>query len=347
MNALIGLGAGSMRFVTHVIVMATVLVGARSSFAQTSAPSAATPGQARKAGADARKPKAPEAELSDEAKLATVVSLYEAGKYSECAAGLVKLLAPDAEQRLRDPGIVGTARIYHAACLIGSGSPEAADEPLRQAIRSNMQMRPPDSLVFPPPVIERFLRVRQSLYDEIKQAEEERVEQARKASEQQAARERAERARVLELERLAARETLVVRNRRAIAMVPFGVGQFQNGEEGLGWVFLTSEVALAATALTSLGMQSYLQVEADRLKNPDNDSVLRTWHSLLVVSSYGLLGVAAAGIVQAQIAFVPEVREERSRSLPDRLRKYSSAGRLSAGLKVQPDAVFLGVSGKF
>jgi hypothetical protein len=210
-----------------------------------------------------------------------------------------------------------------------------------------MQMRPPDSLVFPPPVIERFLRVRQSLYDEIKQAEEARVEQARKASEEQAARERAERARVLELERLAARETVIVRNRRGIAMVPFGVGQFQNGDEGLGWVFLTSEIALAATALTSLGMQSYLQVEAARLKNPDNDSVLRTWHSLLVVSSYSLLGVAAAGIVQAQISFVPEVREERSRSLPDRLRKYSSAGRLSAGVKVLPDTVFVGVSGKF
>src|SRR5262245_7628595 len=192
MNAIIGLGAGSMRFVAHVIVMATVLVGARSSFAQTGAGSGAAPGAARKAGADPRKPKAPEVELSDEAKLATVVSLYEAGKYSECAAGLAKLLAPDAEQRLRDPGIVGSARIYHAACLIGSGAPEAADEPLRQAIRSNMQMRPPDSLVFPPPVIERFLRVRQSLYDEIKQAEEARVEQARKASEEQAARERAE-----------------------------------------------------------------------------------------------------------------------------------------------------------
>lgn len=337
-----------MRFVAQVMVMAIVLGGAPRSFAQVGGrPADSNAGAgARKPSAD-RKPKLPEIELSDEAKLAGVVSLYEAGKYRECAEGLSKLLSATSEQHLREPGIVATARIYHAACLIGSGSPEAADEPLREAIRSNMQMRPPDSLVFPPPVIERFLRVRQSLYDEIKKSEEQRVEQIRKASEEQAARERAERSRVLELERLATREAIVVRNRRGIAMVPFGVGQFQNGDEGLGWVFLTSEIALGATALTSLAMQSYLEVQAEQMKNPENNAVLQTWHSLLVVSSYGFLGVAAAGILQAQLSFVPEVREERYRPLPARLRKYSTAGQLRAGFAADADSVYVGVSGKF
>jgi hypothetical protein len=292
------------------------------------------------------KPKLPEVELGDEAKLASVVSLYEAGKYAECAGDLSRLLAPDEKNRLREREVIETARIYQAACLIGSGKPEAADEPLRAAIRSNMQMRPPDSLVFPPPVIDRFLRVRQSLYDEIKKAEDQRVDQARKAAEIQAERERAENERVAALERLATSETVIIRNRRWIAWVPFGVGQFQNGNEGLGWVFLTGETALAATALTSLGMQSYLEVEANRLKNPDNNAVLRTWNTLLHVSSYAFLGVAALGVAQAHVAFVPQVEQQRYRPLPPQLRR-AKAVELSPTLAAGSNELFLGVSGRF
>lgn len=294
-----------------------------------------------------QKPKVREVVLGDEAKLTGVVSLYEAGKYGECAGELARLLAPGEKDRLREGEVIENARIYQAACLIGSGKPEAADEPLRAAIRSNMQMRAPDSLVFPPPVIDRFLRVRQSLYEEIKKAEDERVERARKAAEIQADRERAESARVAAIEDLATSETVVIKNRRWIAWVPFGVGQFQNGDEGLGWVFLTGEAALAATALTSLSMQSYLVVEANRRKNPDNNAVLRTWSTLLHVSSYAFLGVAALGIAQAQLAFVPEVEQRRYRPLPPQLQRRAARLEVVPNIAAGRGELFLGLSGRF
>ena len=267
--------------------------------------------------------------------------------YPRLSAEFARLLSLQEKDRLREREVIENARIYHAACLIGSGKPEAADEPLRAAIRSNMQMRAPDSLVFPPPVIDRFLRVRQSLYEEIKRAEDQRVEQARKAAEIQADRERAESERVAAIERLATSETVVIKNRRWVAWVPFGVGQFQNGNEGLGWVFLTGETALAATALTSLGMQSYLEVEANRLKNPDNNAVLRTWNTLLHVSSYAFLGVAALGVAQAHIAFVPEVEQQRYRPLPPELRRSTARVEVAPSVAAGPGEVFLGISGRF
>ena len=88
-----------------------------------------------------------EVELGDEAWLASVVNLYEAGKYAECASELGAMLAPDARRKIRDRDVLENARIYHAACLIGSGNPSAADKPLRDAILANTQMKPPDSLV--------------------------------------------------------------------------------------------------------------------------------------------------------------------------------------------------------
>src|SRR5450432_4653727 len=72
--------------------------------------------------------------LNDAAELARVVGLYEAGKYGACADSLHLLLSDTSARPLRDPDVVESARIYQAACLIGSGDQQGADEPLRAAI---------------------------------------------------------------------------------------------------------------------------------------------------------------------------------------------------------------------
>jgi hypothetical protein len=336
-----------MRFSVVVQVLVVVLGVAGSAFAQ--APRApATPATAPAATGkpSAPRPRAKSVRLTDEGELAKVVGLYEAGKYTECANALVPLLEPNSTRRLRERNVVEDARIYLAACLIGSGKPEAADEPLRAAIRENMQMKPPDSLLFPPPVVERFLQVRQSLYDEIRRAEAERIRKARRDVEQRLDREREESERVIELERLAGRELVVTRNRRWIGFVPFGVGQFQNGNDGLGWVFLTSEVVLGATALTSLGVSTHFQREASRLANPDNNAVVETWYTLFEVSSYSFLAVAALGVLEAQLSFVPEFREVRPRPLPPKLRRLPAL-RVKPGVAAGEDGVLFGLSGTF
>lgn len=309
-------------------------------------PAAAPPAATTPAPPRSRVPGAPtRTRLSDEAELARIVGLYEAGKYGQCADEIEGLLREDGVRPLSDPEVVENARIYQAACLIGSGRGELADAPLRAAILANPQMKPPDSLVFPPPVIERFLRVRETLYEEIRKAELGRVEQARREAEARARRERAEAVRLAELEELASREVVRTRNRRWIALIPFGVGQFQNGNPELGWVFLASEAVLGATALTALSMQTYITLEADRLRNEDNNSVLRTWNTLLDVSSYAFLAVAAIGIVEAQLSFVPEVREERRREIPERLRRPTA--RITPTVAFGRDAAFVGIGAKF
>ena len=323
-----------MRFTVALTVLGLALSMAFHALAQP-APRAPSP------------PRAGRIELSDEGELSKVVSLYEAGKYEECASALKSLLDLKSRQRLRDRAVVENARIYHAACLIGSGRPEAADEPLRAAIRDNMQMKAPDSLLFPPPVIERFLHVQQSLYDEIRLAEEAKLRKVREDFERRIARERAENERVRELERLATQEVIITKNRRWLAFLPFGVGQFQNGNDGLGWVFLTSEAVLGATALTSLGVYSHFDARARELQNPDNNAVVDTWFTLFKVNSYSFLAVAALGILEAQLSFVPEVREQRVRPLPPKLQRKIGVTELRPGVSAGADGVLFGVSGKF
>jgi hypothetical protein len=301
--------------------------------------------------AGVRKPDAPPAEeqLSDEAELARVVSLVEAAKYEECAARLSRLLDPKTPHPLVKPQVVETARLYHATCLIGLGKTEAADQPLRDALRKNPQMRAPDSLIFPPRVIDRFIKVRDELYEELRRIEREAIERARRESAAMQKQDNDRWAKMLTLERLARQEVVVHRNSRWVAMVPFGTGQFQNGNQALGWLFLGSEVALAGTALVSTAVFTHIESQTaeytsqGRPPGADVKKRLDDWHTALVLSSYGFLGVAALGIAEAQISFVPEVRHVRERPLP----KPGLASSLEPDVAIGPSAVRLGIRGSF
>jgi hypothetical protein len=287
---------------------------------------------------------APSPQLNDSAELARVVNMYEAGKYIQCADSLRSLLSENSARPLRDPDVVESARIYQAACLIGSGQPELADEPLRAAIRQNPQMKPPDSLVFPPQVIDHFLRVRETMFDVIKKAEDERVRHAQELAKQQEERARRERIRVAGLERLGEQQTSITPHSRYIALVPFGVGQFQNGKEPLGFFFLTSEVLLAATTLTTLGIETHLVSQANDLKASGHEPAqstngkLNDWYTAIYASSYAWIGVSLIGVLEAELSFVPEQRTLKKHPLPLELRPLAEAG---------PGGGVFGVSGRF
>jgi hypothetical protein len=289
-------------------------------------------------------------DLSDETELARAVTLYEAGRYEECATEFDELLGTDGGRKLQKPEIVERARVYFAACLIATKRDAQASEQFRIAIRANPRMRPPDSLVFPQIVLDLFFRVRDSLLDEIKKAEEERLAKAREAAERAAKKAAAERARVRRLEEYARQEVVITKNERWLAAVPFGVGQFQNGDTALGWIFFGAELALAGTALTAMVVELQLHAQTDDTPRPDPVALnqnLETWHDVLVVTSWGFLAVSVTGVVQAQIAFKPEFREQRRRPLPRDVRPQPPEAWLRPVPLATPDGLGLGVVGRF
>lgn len=318
-------------------ILASVLAGAVAMAAPARAQSAEPPS---------------EVALSDAAELARIVSLVEAAKYEECVARLDRLLDPSSGRPLKNSEVIESARMYHATCLIGLGKPELADVPLRNAIRTNPQMRAPDSLVFPPRVVERFLRVREGLYLELQAAEQAAIAGAKKEAADKLRRESEERARVQALEKLASQEVIVVENRRWIGLLPFGAGQFQNGNRGLGWVFFGTELVLSTAALTALGVHTHLQANAASVLDsgssvPSSEKERAdNWHLALTVSVYGLLAAHLVGVAEAQASFVPEVRKVRTRPLP-KLPGDKHVVRVVPDVAVGSDAFSLGVRGSF
>jgi hypothetical protein len=263
--------------------------------------------------------------LSDEGELSRIAGLYEAGKYRECSSELERLLDPLGKAPLRQSNIVENARLYWSACLLGAGEADAADAPLRAAIHENPQMKPPDSLVFPQPVVQRFLRVRDSLVNEIRAAEQTRIKQAQAEARQREQRLARDRDRMAALEKLARQQVEVVRNRRLFAFIPFGVGQLQNRQETLGYTLMVSELLLGSLSITAIAVQSRLAKTADELRKTgevDEEGHKQTqaaWSVAKTASAWGFVALAVGGVVQAQIEFVPEFREVRARPLPPSL----------------------------
>jgi hypothetical protein len=321
----------------HAAACAVLLVALRSN-AQTKPPA---PGPAAPANPSSER-------LGDDLELQRVIGLYDVGKYDECARELDRLLDPKGQRPLQRRQVKETARIYHAACLIGSGQFERSDAPLRDAIRENPQMDLPDALIFPRPVVERFLRVRQSMADELRKEDLRRLEAAKKAADEQRIREERERIYVEQLKALAAKETVIDPNSRWIAALPFGVGQFQNGDRSLGYVFLGSEVLALGTGLTALAVSTQISAQETEIENQGGESNAASraqdWHLVGTIGSWAFISLAVIGIAEAQLSFVPERSYARPRPLP---RPPAEKPSVAPGVSLSGEGFSLGVSGKF
>jgi hypothetical protein len=201
-------------------------------------------------------------------------------------------------------------------------------------------------------VIDVFVQVRSTLMDDLRRQQEE--EYLRNAEALAARRKRAEieRQRVVELERLASTETLIRKNERWMAWVPFGMGQFHNDDATLGWVFLSTEFILAGTAITATSIELGLHSRAEGGRAPldadDLTSKVQAARQVGTIAWLSLVGVAIAGIVEANLSYVDELPAgRRQRPLPDGLRSPEPMARDT--LRVQPVVGdgWVGVSGVF
>jgi tetratricopeptide (TPR) repeat protein len=248
----------------------------------------------------------------DATQLERAKTSYDAGRYAEGAGRFKEILNPDSAAALHDPTAIERARAYYAACLIALDRNDEANAQIEKIFRNN-PLYTPDPVVFPGRVIDRFLDVKSKLRGEIEEASRAQAAVRAKA-------ERDQRAYMASLQKLASQETVVVLHSHWLAALPFGVGQFQNGQEGLGYAFLVTETLLAGTSVVA-GF-SHMKLVADFARQPtsfvyeDYESAKNRTAQLSVYSGVALAAVALAGIIQAEVAFVPEVRETRARPIP-------------------------------
>jgi hypothetical protein len=241
---------------------------------------------------------------------------YETGRYDECVQRFQAILLPDAPTRPTTQEGRSRARMYLAACQMTLKRSSEADAQFEQLIRENYRYSP-DRASFSPPILGRFLDIRERLRDEIEakvKADQEKEAELRRLQEE---RERQERERQRAIERMAREQIITQRNSRAVALIPFGVGQFQNRQRPLGWALLGAQATFAAASVVSY----FLKENIERQFNASVDErEARRLRDLALQANYISFGAFVVtmlgGIAHAQITFVPEFREIRERPLP-------------------------------
>ncbi len=248
---------------------------------------------------------------------------YDKQSYAKAARGLESLVG-GVVPRARNPVVRLEARKYLGATYLFLGKDEEAREQFRLLLEEDPAYDI-DPVAFPGAVVEAFQEVQAQVTAEV--ARQKALDEARRQRERAGELEQLieEQQRIQGLEQLAATETVEKVNSRWIAALPWGIGQFQNGNRKLGIMFAVTESAfLAASIATFIGHNSL------RDENPAPDEIERAQRvekALRIgnwVSVGALVSFYIAGVVEAEVRFKPTIRSTRQRALPDELQRPQS-----------------------
>ncbi len=276
----------------------------------------------------------------------------------------------DPKSGLKERSLISQARMYLGASLLAQGKKDEAKETFEKLVLDDPTFEP-DPLSFPGDAINTFIDVRSSLLEQVRNAQQTAARLAAEKKAREEAEREKERVWLEKVKAQAGEEKITVRHSRIVASLPFGAGQFQNGQHWLGWAFLGTEVAAVAGTAVTYGMYLYARSrENDELRRPGGDvnQLVPQYHQRaedLRIVNLGFAGafvaIAAVGIVQAHLAYVPEAVEKKKRELPP-LGLRSSSRTASAsmdrplsgfapivsplpGKDGTPSGVYLGVGG--
>ena len=112
------------------------------------------------------------------------------------------------------------------------------------------------------------------------------------------------------------------RHSRMIAMIPFGIGQFQNDHPNAGIFFAVSEGSMVAVSIATFFVHQ--QLEGQQPENDEIDKAELTEETLRYTNQISLgvlVALMAAGIIDAQIRFSNKKTLKRKREIPSDIRK--------------------------
>jgi hypothetical protein len=222
---------------------------------------------------------------------------YLYGDYARVLRKIVPVIEPDLQ--LSEPARI--ARAYELAGLAAFflEDLESAQRHFEKLIRLRPRFKL-DPVKVPPPAISFFDKLRDNLKEEIARIGEALQKHA------------AEEARKMRLANQVRIRRDVKVNSRTVAFLPFGVGQFQNGDQLLGQAFLTSELL---TALSSVGFflaVESMRTESGRFRTSDVTRA-RQFRNVQMLTGVTALALAILGVAEAQFSFQDRttLKEER------------------------------------
>ncbi len=243
---------------------------------------------------------------------------YEFGAYADAAGAARELLA-------RNPGLP-EAEALEAWRILGLAEYQLGDRrQAREAFVNLLSIDPDyalDAFLVPPPIVEFFDKVKHDNEASLAPLRERR----RQLKEQERLAEEARRKLLAEEQARSGPPTKTVLVQERIYLfnwLPFGAGQFQNGQTVKGTVIAASQVTLGVVNIVAILVHNQIAGDPSRrcslqdatnCSNPpisDSDRVLlRRIDTVKYVSAGLFWGLYAYGVIDAHLHYVPRVETE-------------------------------------
>jgi hypothetical protein len=231
---------------------------------------------------------------SPEAVFKSAIEDFEFGEHAQAADKLRSILEPP---KLTSKEDLIVARQYLGACyhLLDEKTKAKSQFSLLLALDPRHKLDPE---VFSPALVEFFEGVRREAGLQIEKEPEEKKKKEPEV-------------------KLEAPPKLVERepHSAALALIPFGVGQFSNAHPVRGTIFAVSEVGLFATAATTFLMLEGLKMDDDRCPAtglcvaPEDRDRAETLQTAALATFWTGVGVAVLGVVEALISYPGDALE--------------------------------------
>lgn len=257
---------------------------------------------------------------------------YRSGQFTRALPLFNSLLYP--EKKLADSNEAAEAYLALGVCRYETGDMPGAKREFEQALLVNANIRIDPLIVTDSSAIDAFNETRLTMQDRIRQD--------------------AERRRREELLKIRESYIGVESHSFLLNFVPFGVGQYQNGDIGKGAFFTAAEGAMFGT---SLGIWFYLVsnygLRSTRVPLKDANTVLRL-QQLEIGTGIAFYGLWVWGAIDAYLHYQPQVRIELDESAlppelrglmkPEKTRKKPPKTSLRLAPMLAPDSVGIGLS---
>lgn len=250
------------------------------------------------------------AETEDElAAFQLAMNAYDTGEYETAEDRFRELLQRDPP--LKNKALVFEIHKYLGATLMFLGRTEEAEEQFEALLRADPEYEL-DPVLFPTEVLDTFTQVKIRIADELAaiQAEKAQEEEAAQASKE--AKKKALKKKIEDAARPVYLTQTVKERALLFALVPFGVGQFQNGQTLKGWLFFAGEMALLATNLTLYGLTEHFRKRAQNTLSTRYINTAENYWTATNVVAGATVAAILAGIIDAVVYYARAQKTQAS-----------------------------------